>query len=82
MRNPEQNESNEDSIKVTIGRFGSTPQEFTLPKDTSVGSALETAEITFDEGHVFVNGQRANQDNLLDDNDVVNVTTSKQGGSQ
>ena len=73
------NENNE-TIKVTIGRFGQAPQILTLPVDSTVEGALQMGGHSFVAGQVFVNGQNANAENLLDDNDVVNIVTPKEGG--
>ena len=69
-----------DTIKVTIGRFGSTPQEFEIPVNSTVEHALGVADIPYSDGNVFVGGQPARKENRLDDGDIVNVVTSKQGG--
>ena len=79
MREPETVPQGE-TIKVTIGRFGSTPQDFTVAKNTTVESALQTADIPYTEGNIFVNGEPATKENLLDDGDIINIVTSKEGG--
>lgn len=77
--NSTQNDS--DTIKIIIGRFGREPQEHIVSKDTTVEGALSSADIDFENGNVFVNGQRAESGNVLDDGDVINIVTSKQGGN-
>jgi hypothetical protein len=55
--------------------------ELQVPVDSSVESALELANISTGNGNIFVGGQPARPENLLDDGDIINVTTSKQGGN-
>ena len=79
MRNPENN-NNEGRIKVTIGKFGSSPQVIEVAENTTVEEALEEAGLTYTEGNIFVAGVPAQKDSELDDGDIINVVTSKQGG--
>lgn len=75
------NDSNSgDTITVKVGRFGNPPREYTLPRNTTVGDALQEAGIDYDSGNVHVGGNPANEDSLLDDGDVINVSSSKKGG--
>ncbi len=69
------------SIKVTIGRFGSEPQEVIIEKDSTIRTALQEVgiEIT-DSDKVWVNGTRASLRDILDEGDIVNVVTPKQAG--
>ena len=78
MRSPN-TESGGHTISVTIGRFGDTPQTLTVPVDTTVSQALRLAEVEVGDGSLFVNGESANGDNLLDNGDVLTVATNKQG---
>lgn len=80
MRNPESTPQGA-TITITIGRFGQTPMELQVPVDSTVEHALGLANVTASNGNIFVGGQPARLDNILDDGDVVNVTTSKQGGN-
>ena len=69
-----------DIIRVSIGRFGSSPLEIQVPKDCTVQRALEIAGLSGETGNLFVQGAPARLENLLDDGDIVNIVTSKQGG--
>ena len=80
MRTAEGGAITGDTIKVTIGRFGSTTTEYNMPVDTTVERALEIAGLSGEEGDRFVNGERAENNNLLDDGDILNLVTSKEGG--
>lgn len=72
----------ENSMKVTIGRFGSEPQEVFIERDSTIRAALTEVgiEIT-DSDKVWVNGQRATLRDILEENDIVNVVTPKQAGN-
>ena len=70
-----------DTIKVTVGRFGSAPVDIEVPVDSTVLHALTVAGLQNESGNRFVNGAEARDDNLLDDGDVINIVTSKEGGS-
>lgn len=72
----------EDTIKISIGKFGSDPKEVTIPADSTVEDALEAAGISLSSTEkVWVNGERANANDILDDNDTVNIVTPKEAGS-
>lgn len=74
--------ANTDVIKVTIGRFGSEPQEVSVQKDSTIRAALEEIGISLgSDDKVWVNGQRAGLRDILDEGDIVNVVTPKQAGS-
>lgn len=69
------------SIKVTIGRFGSDPQEVIIEKDSTIRAALDEVGIEIsDSDKVWVNGVRAGLRDILDEGDIVNVVTPKQAG--
>ena len=70
-----------DTIRVTIGRFGSEPQEVDLEKDSTVKAGLEEVGITLESSDkVWVNGVRASQRDILETGDIVNVVSPKQAG--
>jgi len=73
----------ESSIKVIVSRLGSEEIEVSLPVDSTVREALEKAGVPVsDRTEIFVSGVRAEMDNLLDDGDVLALTTPKQAGSR
>lgn len=80
MRDAVQAESQGDDITVVIGRFGGTPENFTVPKDTTVEGALKLAGMEYNGDNVFVNGTKAPANSILDSGDTINVVSSKQGG--
>jgi UPF0288 family protein (methanogenesis marker protein 3) len=67
------------NIAVTIGRFGTVPEEVIVPKDSTVADALEEAGVEW-EGDVFVNGIRAGRRDLLDNGDTINIVARKEAG--
>lgn len=70
-----------NTIKVTIGRFGSEPQEVEIEKDSTVRAGLEEVGITVEgSDKVWVNGVRASLRDVLETGDIVNVVTPKQAG--
>ena len=71
----------ENTIKVTIGRFGSEPQDVEVEKDSTIRAALSEIGIELGEADkVWVNGTRASLRDILDEGDIVNVVTPKQAG--
>ena len=72
----------ENTIKVTIGRFGSEPSDVEIEKDSTVRDALEEIGIDVSgDDKVWVNGTRANMRDILDEGDIINVVTPKQAGN-
>lgn len=71
----------ENTMTVTIGRFGSEPQEVEILKDSTIREALAEVGVSIgDSDKVWVNGQRANLRDILEPADIVNVVTPKQAG--
>jgi len=71
------------SISITIGRFGSDPEQYDLAKDSTVKEALEEAGISLESAEkVWVNGDRANSRDILEEGDVINVVTPKEAGAK
>lgn len=68
-----------DTIGVTLGRFGQNPMDLRVPTGSTVREALNLAGVNGD-GNVFVGGNPARDENILDEGDIINVVTSKQGG--
>lgn len=68
-------------ITVKIGAFGTDPEEYELPKDASVGDALVEAGMDDRTKKVYVNGETANRQDILEDGDVLNVVSPKEAGT-
>lgn len=69
-------------IFIKIGRFGSETMSLELNKDATIQEALEEAGISLGgTDKVWVNGERANQRDILEDGDTVNIVTPKEAGS-
>lgn len=69
-------------IFVKIGRFGSDTMSLELPKDATIKDALDEAGIELSAiDKVWVNGERANQRDILEDGDTVNIVTPKEAGN-
>lgn len=68
-------------ITVQIGAFGTDPEEYELPKDSTVADALEEAGLDDRTKKVYVNGETANRQDILEDGDVLNVVSPKQAGN-
>lgn len=75
--------ASDNTIKITIGRFGSEPQEVEVEKDSTIRQALDEVGINVsgEDVKVWVNGARANFRDILDDGDIINVVTPKQAGT-
>ena len=78
------NKGNGDVIAVAVTRLGADPVAVKLTQeDRTVKKALELAGITTTaRTEYFVDGQRAEQNDLLDDGDVLSLVTPKQAGSK
>lgn len=71
-----------DTIAVTVTRFGSDPVTVRLAKGATVADALAAAGIAAGRGEYFVDGQRAEANDVLEDLDVLALVTPKQAGSK
>lgn len=68
-------------IYVVIARFGSDPEKLEIPKESTVGNALEEAGITLNSSEkVWVNGEKATRKDLLEDGDNILIVSPKQAG--
>ena len=76
-----QKQTTDGNITVTISRFGYEPKTVTLPANSTVSSALAEAGIVL-EGRedMFVEGQNAEVNDVLEDNDILSIVTPKQAG--
>ena len=71
-----------DTLAVAVTRLGSDPIPVTLAKGGTVGEALAKAGV--DAGgraEYFVDGVRANTEDILEDGDVLAIVTPKQAGA-
>ena len=70
-----------DDIEVTIGYFGSSPEKVQLRTDSTVREAIDSVRFNLEGNEtVWVNGERADLRDMLDDGDVVNIVTPKDAG--
>lgn len=78
------NKAEGDVIAVAVTRLGADPVAVKLSKDDrTVRKALELAGIAnAGRAEYFVDGQRAELDDILDDGDVLSLVTPKQAGSK
>ena len=71
-----------ETISVAVSRLGSDVIPVTLPKDSTVRDALAAAGVsTSGRTEYFVSGVRAEMDDVLEDKDVLAITTPKQAGA-
>lgn len=70
-----------DTIAVTVTRFGSDPVSVRLAKGATVADALAAAGVAPGRAEYFVDGQRAESNDVLEDLDVLALVTPKQAGS-
>lgn len=72
-----------DSIAVAVTRLGADPIAVKLTDDRTVRKALELAGVaTTGRTEYFVDGQRAEMDDILQEGDVLSLVTPKQAGSK
>lgn len=71
-----------DSITIFIARMGQDGVSVTVPKDTTVREALSKSDVggTTTRTEYFVSGVRADMDDVLENGDVLSLTTPKQAG--
>jgi hypothetical protein len=77
------NKGTGEFIAVAVTRLGSEPVPVKLAKGSTVNDALAAAGITTTaRGEYFVDGQRAEGADILEDGDVLTLVTPKQAGSK
>lgn len=70
-------------IAVSVTRLGSDPILVRLPKGSTVSDALMVAGVTAGSNlEYFVDGQRADANDVLEDLDVLALVTPKQAGAK
>lgn len=76
------NKAEGDVIAVAVTRLGSDPVAVKLKKGGTVKEALALAGINAGRAEYFVDGQRAEENDILEDGDVLSLVTPKQAGSK
>ena len=80
MRQVGTSETQSETIKVKIVQMGAETFILTLPVDATVGEAFAEADLTYVSGSVLVDGVNANSEDELEDGDIINIVTNKDGG--
>jgi sulfur carrier protein ThiS len=76
------NKGTGDTIAIAVTRLGSDPVPVTLAPKSTVKDALAKAGITTTgRAEYFVDGQRAELNDILEDGDVLAIVTPKQAGA-
>lgn len=71
----------ENQISVEINRFNMEPMEVYVDEDATVGAALSKAGIDVSASEtIWVNGEKATTNDLLDDGDTIQLVGKKEGG--
>lgn len=72
----------EGEISVAVSRFGQDTVMLKLAKGTKVGDALEKEGIELESNEkIFVAGEEATRNDILEDGDVLSIVTPKQAGA-
>ncbi len=69
-------------IAVSVVRFGNDPVALALPEGSTVAVALERAGIARGSQEIFVSGETAADDDILEGGDVLSIVTPKQAGAR
>ena len=69
-----------DAIAVAVVSFGNDPIPCTLKKGATVADALAEAGIEKGTAQLFVSGEEADSEDVLEEGDVLSLVTSKQAG--
>jgi len=68
-------------INVVIMRFGSDPEKIEIAKDSTVEEAIKEADISLGSSEkVWVNGEKALKQDILQDGDNVAIVSPKEAG--
>ena len=72
----------QNTITVTISRFGHEAKTVTLPEGATVAQALASASITLEgREEMFVEGVSAEQSDVVENGDILSIVTPKQAGA-
>lgn len=67
--------------EVLIGRFGSTPEKVTVDRGSTVAEVLDEAGIKLGaKEKVWLNGERAESDDVVEKGDIVSILSPKEAG--
>lgn len=68
-------------ITVVLMRFGSDPEKIDVPVNATVADALEEANISLNTNErVWVDGEKATKQDVLEDGDNIAVVSPKEAG--
>jgi sulfur carrier protein ThiS len=67
------------SIKIEVSKLGEETKTITLPKDSTVGTALESAGYP-DNASAKISGEPVESDAVLEDGDEIFVGSAVKGG--
>ncbi len=74
--------SADNVIAVSVVSFGNDPVALALPLGSTVAVALAAAHITRGSQQIFVSGETAADDDILESGDVLSIVTPKQAGTR
>lgn len=75
--------SSKGNIAVNVSRLGADPIAVVLPEGSTVADALTKSGVTVAaNAELFVDGTRAERNDVLDDKDILTIVTPKQAGSK
>lgn len=70
-----------DTIEVKLGRMGGVVSTYLLEEDSTILDLLEAADIDFSKGdRARVNSEPADTDTVLEDGDIVTLSSKVSGG--
>lgn len=67
-------------IAINVVSFGNDPIPLALPVDSTVAEALVAAGVSRGNSEVFVSGEKAENNDILDAGDTISIVSSKQAG--
>lgn len=68
-------------ITVVLMRFGSDPEKIDVPVNATIADALEEANMTLNTNErVWVNGERATKQDVLEEDDNIAIVSPKEAG--
>lgn len=73
----------EEEVLVKVGRSGGRVEEYSLTgEEPTVGDALVAAGITISKGdRIRLNGETADEDEIVEEGDIVTIAGKVSGGS-
>lgn len=70
-----------NNITVEVSRFGHETESYTVAKDSTVEELFEVADLSLSgRESLFVEGEEAEMDSVLEDGDILTISTPKEGG--